>query len=123
MSSNLAIRPILSEKSHSLSNAGTYLFEVPLSSNKLQVKTAVQAQFEVTVTQVRTARLIGKSRSGLGKRSRSVKGKDINTKRAYVTLKEGDNLPFFEPVDNDHDHDHKTNNKKKVAKKTKAETK
>lgn len=123
MSKLMALKPILSEKAHASSHQGVYMFEVPLGINKLEIKQAVEAQYEVSVTDVRAARLQGKIKRGLGRRSRSVTGQRSATKRAYVSLKDGDSLPIFESIDaHDHEHDHARDEKPKT-KKTAKETK
>ena len=65
-----------------------YLFEVDRSANKLEIKSAVEKLFNVTVTKVNTMRYIGKK-----KRERTAKyGKRPDWKRAVVTLKQGDQI-------------------------------
>ena len=87
----------MSEKAYALSLiSGTYVFDVPTSANKNTIADAVESQFKVTVTNVRTARAKGKVKLSYQKRNRPVHGKRADVKRAYVQLKDGDKLPFFE---------------------------
>lgn len=88
--------PKVSEKSFMLSEDDTYVFTVPLSSTKHTVKEAVEAQFGVTVTGVRIAVLKGKSKSSAQRRKAPTDGKRKDTKRAYVSIKKGENIPVFE---------------------------
>ena len=85
-------RPLITEKSaYQMNLENTYLFEVGLDSNKLQIKEAVQRYFGVEVTDVRTLIVRGKS-----KRFGRHTGKRSNWKKAYVKLAEGHSLNFFE---------------------------
>lgn len=93
----MALRPRVSEKAYGVAETlNTYIFDVPLDATKHTVADAVTAQYEVTVTAVRIARVPGKSvrsyRRG-GRRAQTGQRSDI--RKAYVTLKEGDKLPFF----------------------------
>ena len=85
-------RPLITEKSAFQMNLeNTYLFEVGLEANKLQIKDAVERYFGVEVSDVRTLIVRGKS-----KRFGRHTGKRSNWKKAYVKLAEGNTLDFFE---------------------------
>jgi large subunit ribosomal protein L23 len=89
---DVLIRPILTEKTTRLqAGSNVYTFEVGHESNKHQIKEAVQAVFGVTVEDVRTMVMRGKS-----KRFGRYYGKRSNWKKAYVRLADGDSLNFFE---------------------------
>ena len=79
----------LTEKSNKLSsNFGQYTFEVFTSATKYTVREAVEQTFKVTVTRVNI-----QNRKGKPKKSR--RGQPIttsDTKRAIVTLKQGDKI-------------------------------
>ena len=82
---------MLSEKSYGLMEQNTYTFFVDPSANKTQIKIAVEEIFGVDVASVNTA-----NREGKRKRSRTGYGQRKNTKRAYVTLREGsDSIDIF----------------------------
>ena len=84
-------RPLITEKSaYQMNLENTYLFEVGLDSNKLQIKNAVERYFGVEVTDVRTLIVRGKS-----KRFGRHTGKRSNWKKAYVTLAEGHDIDFL----------------------------
>lgn len=96
----MTLKARMSEKAYTLSQEdNTFVFEVPTTANKHTVKDAVQAQFEVTVTNVRIANKKGKTKRTFVKRSRPVVGKQSDSKRAYVTLKQGDTIPVFAAVE------------------------
>ena len=81
---DVIIAPVLSEKTYALMEQNTYTFFVAKSANKTQIKIAVEEIFGVDVASVNTV-----NREGKRKRSRTGFGKRKDTKRAYVTLREG----------------------------------
>lgn len=88
---DIIIAPVLSEKSYGLMEQNTYTFFVDPSANKTQIKIAVEQIFGVDVASVNTA-----NREGKRKRSRTGYGQRKDTKRAYVTLREGsDSIDIF----------------------------
>ena len=87
------IQPIISEKSYKKAQDGVYSFMVTKDSNKMQIKDAIENQFKVTVTQVRTITIPGK-RVRFGRRAKMGRRQDI--KKAFVTLKDGDKIALFE---------------------------
>ncbi len=90
---DILIRPVVSEKSYGLSDIGKYTFIVAPDANKTQIKQAVEAVFGVKVTQVNTV-----NRPGKRKRTRYGWGKRRDTKRAIVSLVEGDRIDIFGPA-------------------------
>lgn len=88
---DIIIAPVLSEKTYALMEQNTYTFYVDPSANKTQIKIAVEDIFGVDVASVNTV-----NREGKRKRSRTGYGKRKDTKRAYVTLREGsDSIDIF----------------------------
>jgi large subunit ribosomal protein L23 len=85
-------RPIiLTEKSNRLREGNQVIFEVAQDANKIQIKDAIQKLFKVTVVDVNTMNYRGKERRmGRGY------GKLQNWKKAIITLKEGDEIQFFD---------------------------
>lgn len=96
---NILLIPRISEKSFKLAGSNTYMFEVPVDANKVQIKAAVEAEYKVTVTNVNVAVSKGKVKKSFRKGKQPVDGSRKNTKKAYVTLKSGDKIPFFEEVE------------------------
>ena len=86
-------RPLITEKSTALRDeANIIAFEVDLRANKIEIKRAVEAQFERKVVEVRVARFQGKLR----RQGRYV-GRKPEWKKAYVRLAEGEKpIEFFE---------------------------
>lgn len=90
---DVILRPVVSEKSYALLDEGVYTFVVAPDSNKTQIKHAVEAIFNVRVTNVNTL-----NRKGKRKRNRRMHtfGSRPDTKRAIVTLAAGDRIDLFE---------------------------
>lgn len=96
----LTVQPRISEKSYLQSQTkNVYIFDVPLTANKLQIADAVSGQYKVSVENVRTAVAKGKAKKTARKRSQPIKGIRNNTKKAYVTLKEGDSISVFDAAE------------------------
>jgi len=94
---DVALKPRISEKAYALSEQrNVYVFDVPVTANKHSIAGAVSAQYEVKVTNVRIAAVPGKAVRSYRKGGRkSVNGQRSDVRKAYVTLAEGDKLPFF----------------------------
>jgi large subunit ribosomal protein L23 len=86
------IEPIVSEKSYALLEDNVYTFRVHPSASKPEIADAVQKIFGVTVTKVNTLNRDGKRRRN---RRTGTWGKRPDTKRAFVTLAEGDSIELF----------------------------
>jgi len=119
-------RPLLTEKSARLRETGgaaaapaegddyaqQVMFEVAKDANKVEIRHAVETLFKVSVTQVRTIVVRGKAKrvgGGTARRRRPTppaadrstgkfSGHRPGWKKAYVTLKAGDSIAFFEGV-------------------------
>lgn len=90
----LILSPLITEKGTLASErANQVVFRVRPDASKDQIRTAVEGLFKVTVLKVRTSNFLGKER----RRGRTV-GRRPNWKKAYLTLKEGDRIEFFEGV-------------------------
>jgi large subunit ribosomal protein L23 len=87
---DVILRPVISEKSYGLLDEGKYTFVVAPDANKTQIKIAIQQIFNVTVTAVNTV-----NRQGKRKRTKSGFGQRNDTKRAVVSLAEGDRIEIF----------------------------
>jgi len=89
---DVIIAPVVSEKSYMLNETGAYTFKVHSSANKIEIRNAIEEIFNVRVAKVNTLNRAGKTtrsrRGNIGHRAA--------TKRAIVTLVEGDTIPLFE---------------------------
>lgn len=96
----IVLKPRLSEKSYMLSETrNTYVIEVPSDVSRDLVAKAVKAQFNVTVENVNIVNAKGKTKRTVRKNDRPTMGKRSDVKKAYVTLKAGDKLPFFADIE------------------------
>ena len=100
-------RPLLTEKGTKLRETGGRLpgtvtedqvepkvfFEVSQDANKIQIKQAIEALFNVKVADVHTQIVRGKE-----KRVGRFMGRSSNWKKAIVTLHKGNKIDFFEGV-------------------------
>ena len=87
---DVILAPVVSEKSYGLLDANKYTFIVHPDANKTEIKIAVERVFNVKVTSVNTLNRQGKTR-----RTRNGLGKRKDTKRAIVSLAEGDRIDIF----------------------------
>ncbi|MDH5748844.1 MAG: 50S ribosomal protein L23 [Rhodospirillales bacterium] len=79
--------PIITEKATLLSEFNQVSFNVPLDATKPEIRAAVETLFKVKVKAVNTLRQKGKS-----KRFRGVLGRRSDTKKAVLTLEEGQTI-------------------------------
>jgi large subunit ribosomal protein L23 len=84
---DVILSPVVTEKSTRGSEHNQVTFRVPLSATKPQIKQAVETLFRVQVTKVNTLIAEGKT-----KRFRGRPGKRSDTKKAMVTLAEGQTI-------------------------------
>lgn len=88
------VHPLLTEKMMLLQDErNQYGFVVARAANKLEIKSAVEKQFNVTVEEVRTMNVMGKL-----KRQGKFVGRRSSWKKAVVTLKQGDRIELVEGV-------------------------
>jgi len=99
MSGSILMVPIITEKMHNLQESNnSYAFKVLPSSNKLEIKKAVEDRFGVRVKLVRTMNFKGKTRIMSVKSGGQVirtSGKKANWKKAIVTLLPGESLDIY----------------------------
>ncbi|MDN4502540.1 50S ribosomal protein L23 [Alteromonadaceae bacterium BrNp21-10] len=86
----VVLAPHISEKSTLAAETNnTVVFKVVKNANKNEIKQAVEKLFEVEVDSVRTVNVKGKT-----KRHGTRMGKRNDWKKAYVVLKEGQDIDF-----------------------------
>jgi large subunit ribosomal protein L23 len=90
---SVLIRPVVSEKTTGLMENRTYVFVIDPKATKIDVRNAVEQAFNVKVTNVNTLNRKGKATRN---RRTGVVGSRPSTKRAIVTLAEGDSINLFE---------------------------
>ena len=85
-------KPLITEKTTAEKDArNVVVFVVNRDANKIEIKESVEKLFKVEVTTVKTVNVAGKVKR-VGKHI----GKRPNWKKAYVSLKAGSNIDFFE---------------------------
>ena len=93
----ILLAPVVTEKSslagsNSASGPGaTVVFRVDPRSNKDEIREAVERVFKVDVIKVRTANFMGKM-----KKTTRAQGRRAATKKAYITIKEGQSISVVE---------------------------
>ncbi len=90
---DVIVEPVVSEKSYGLLDADAYTFTVHPRANKVQIRQAVESIFGVRVVKVNTLNRKGKRQRN---RRTLTYGRRPDTKRAVVTLAEGDRIELFE---------------------------
>ena len=95
MAKEILIKPIITEKAEQLSeNLSTYSFVVNRKANKIEVKKAVEAAYNVTVASVNTMVVPGKAKTRTTKTGVQ-KGMKPAYKKAMVTLLPGEEIDLF----------------------------
>jgi len=99
MSSEILIKPLVTEKLTELMEAGHYAFEVRKTANKVEIRKALELRYPgVKIKEVRTMNVRGKRRSQTSRRGR-VEGKTASYKKALVTLlPDSERIDFFEEI-------------------------
>lgn len=84
----ILLGPVITEKA---STAGGVVFKVHPKATKTEIKEAIERVFKVRVAKIATANYMGKP-----KRTARSAGRRANYKKAYVTLKEGQQIEIIE---------------------------
>jgi large subunit ribosomal protein L23 len=84
------IRPVISEKTFALAEAGKYTFRVHDHAHKTEIRQAIEQLFEVNVVEVRTASVKSKP-----KRRGHTSGRSRQWKKAIVQVRPGQTIPIF----------------------------
>ncbi len=94
----IIVKPIVTEKMTDLAEKlNRFAFVVDKNANKIQIKSAVEELYDVTVTSVNTMVYAGKVKTRYTK-SGVQTGKAPSFKKAVVTLKEGDTIDFYSNI-------------------------
>ena len=92
---SVLLKPLLTEKTTLIKDeAQQVAFMVHTLANKLEIKQAVEKAFDVKVEAVNVIRRAPLNRERQGR----VAGRKPGWKKAYVTLRQGDKIEFFEGV-------------------------
>jgi large subunit ribosomal protein L23 len=92
------IKPVITEKMTDMGETlNRFAFIVHKKANKLQIKKAIEDLYGVEVESVNTMNHPGKSKSRFT-RSGVITGKTKATKKAIVTLAEGETIDFYSNI-------------------------
>ena len=92
------VKPLVTEKMTKISEKlNCFGFIVRPNANKLEIKSEIEALYNVTVVDVNTMRYAGKSKSRYTK-SGLINGRTNAYKKAIVTLKEGETIDFYSNI-------------------------
>ena len=94
----IIIKPLVTDKMTAASEKfNRFGFIVRPEANKLEIKSAIEALYNVTVVDVNTIRYSGKNKSRYTKAG-MINGRTNAYKKAVVTLKEGDTIDFYSNI-------------------------
>jgi len=97
MVSPILVTPVTTEKAYGQSLKNIYVFNVPKTANKQQIKDAIQTQYGVSIVAIKTLVQSGKAiRFSRGKNRYPGTTKRTDSKKAYVTLAADSSLNIFE---------------------------
>ena len=95
---DILIKPVVTEKMTDQNEKyNRYGFIVDHTANKIQIKTAVEKMYGVSVETVNTMNYAGKSKSKFTKAG-LITGKTNKYKKAIVTITDGDVIDFYSNI-------------------------
>lgn len=95
---SIIIKPVITEKMTAQGDKfNRYGFVVNKDANKVQIKTAVEKLYSVTVDSVNTQNYVGKVKTRNTTKGIAI-GRTNKHKRAIVTLKAGETIDFYASI-------------------------
>lgn len=92
---SVLIKPLITEKMTGLSEKrNQYGFVVSRTANKVEIRKAIEEQYNVNVTAINTMIYAGKNKQRFTKAA-ILKGRTNHFKKAIVTVAEGDVIDFY----------------------------
>lgn len=92
---SVLVKPLITEKMSELSEKrNQYGFIVGRKANKVEIRKAVESQYNVTVTSVNTMIYAGKSKTRYTKTG-ILDGRTNHFKKAMITVADGDVIDFY----------------------------
>ncbi len=96
----ILVTPVTTEKAFGQSQKDIYVFSAPVKANKQQISEAIETQYGVKVSGIKTLVQSGKGiRFSRGKNRYPGKTHRTDSKKAYVTLSEGSIAVFEQPAE------------------------
>jgi large subunit ribosomal protein L23 len=94
----ILIRPLITEKMTRITDKqGKFGFIVNVNANKIEIKTAVEKAYSVTVEKVNTLRYDGKRKYRYTTKG-IIEGRSASYKKAIIKLKAGETIDFYANV-------------------------
>jgi len=92
---NILIKPLITEKTSATSDRlNQFAFIVDKGANKIEIRKAIEAEYKVSVKDVRTINVDGKAKSKYTKTG-MVSGRTPSYKKAIVSLSAGETIDFY----------------------------
>ena len=92
---SVLVKPLITEKMSALSEKrNQYGFIVNRKANKIEIRKAIEGQYNVSVTSINTMIYAGKSKKRFTK-SAVLDGRTNHFKKAIVTVADGDVIDFY----------------------------
>lgn len=95
----IIVKPLVTEKMTAITDKknNRFGFIVRPGANRLEIKSEIEALYNVTVIDVNTMNYAGKNKSRYTKAG-LISGRTNAYKKAIVTLKEGDTIDFYSNI-------------------------
>jgi len=86
------IKPVFTEKSLKMAKQGQYTFWVNSDADKASLKSQIAKMFDVHIISIKTIKKAGEK----GRNARGRRFTKLDSKKAVVSLKDGDKIDVFE---------------------------
>lgn len=93
----IIIKPVITEKYSKLNEKGRYAFEVSRDANKIEIRNAIEKEYNVSVESVNTYITPGKTRSRMTK-TKVMTGRIASKKKAIITLAKGEVIDIYSGI-------------------------
>lgn len=95
---SVIIKPIITEKATKQTESeNRFTFFVDVNANKIQIKKAIELQYGVSVLNVNTV-VVRADRATKFTKNGLISAKTNRTKKAFVQLKEGESIDFYNNI-------------------------
>jgi len=95
MAKNVLIKPYITEKTErDTEKLNRYTFIVDKQANKVEIKKAIKAMYNVDALSVNTVIMPAKSKNRMT-RGGAIRGRKSSYKKAYVTIPEGETIDVY----------------------------
>ncbi len=95
MAKNVLIKPYITEKTErDTEKLNRYTFIVDKKANKIEIKKAIEAMYNVPVSSVNTVIMPAKAKNRMT-RGGAIRGRVSSYKKAYITIPEGETIDIY----------------------------